>query len=128
MRALIKRRTTRLLAVSAMTLAMAGAAVGGAQAASTRAAVRPVPMLPPGCTPYITVTGTSAYVAAYDEWVCYSNHPYIINWPVRLSRLVNGVWVVVASGDGVAVYNCVGTTSYEYQGVPGYSTRTFACG
>jgi hypothetical protein len=118
----ITRRATRMLAVSALALAAAGAATGGAQAASVR------PQLGTGCLPASrTLTGNSASVVATFTETC--NEPggvVIHDFPVSLSELVNGTWVVVASGEGVAAHECVGTAVHEY--TSGGLNGTYACG
>ena len=123
MRELMNRRAARLLAVSAVALVTAGATLSGAQAVS-----RPNPLLQTGCDPVNAslVFSGNEVVAEFNQ-VC--NEPggtVIHDYPVSLSRLVNGSWVVLASGEGVAAYLCVGTTTYEYLGAG--HTGTFACG
>ena len=124
MRELMTRRTTRLLAVSAVALITVGGTLGGAQAASLG-----TPQLGTGCNPVNTslIFSGNEVEALFDQ-VC--NEPggtIVHDYPVTLSRLVNGAWVVVATGDGVAAHLCVSTTTYEYHGAAG-STGTFACG
>jgi hypothetical protein len=124
MRELMTRRTVRLLVVPVVALVTAGATIGSAQAASLRN-----PMLGTGCSPVNTslVFSGNEVEALFDQ-VCTEPGGTIINdWPVNLSRLVNGAWVVIASGDGVAAHVCVGTTTYEYHGASN-ATGTFACG
>jgi hypothetical protein len=125
MRELITRRAVRVLAVSVVALAAAGATVGGAQATGAGK-----PQLQTGCSPVsATLTGSKAAVVATFEQECTEPGGEIIvhDFPVSLSRLVGGTWVVVASGDGVAAHECVGSTTYEYHGADG-TTGTFACG
>ena len=123
MRELMTRRTTRLLAVSAVALVTASATLSTAQAASTR-----TPLLGTGCSPVNTslVFSGNEVEALFDQVCNVPGGTVIHDWPVNLSRLVNGTWVVLASGDGVAAYLCNGITQYEYRGET--STGTFACG
>jgi hypothetical protein len=123
MRELMNRRTARFLAVSAVALVTVGAALGGAQAASLQ-----TPQLGPGCSPVVTsLTGNSVQVfASFTQTCTVEGETIIHDFPVSLSRLVNGTWVTLASGEGVAAYECVGTTTYEYSGAG--HTGTFACG
>lgn len=122
MSGLITRRAARMLAVSALALAAAGTAAGGAQAAGGR------PQLGTGCLPASrTLTGNSGQVVATYTETC--NEPdgvNIIDFPVSLSELVNGTWVVVASGSGVVGHTCVGTAAHEYANSG--LTGTYACG
>jgi hypothetical protein len=124
MRELMTRRTTRLLAVSAVAVLTASTTLGSAQAASPRH-----PLINGNCSPINTgLVFSGNQVEALFDQVCTQpgGGTTITDWPVNLSRLVNGTWVVIASGDGVAAHECVGTTVYEYHGLG--STGTFACG
>jgi hypothetical protein len=125
MRGLMNRRTGRLLAVSAAALITAGATLGGAQAASL-----PTPQINGDCSPVNTslVFSGNEVEALFDQACTQPGGATTYNeWPVNLSQLVNGAWVVIASGDGVAAHLCVGTTEYEYHGANN-TTGTFACG
>jgi len=112
----------RLLTTSALVLTACGATAAGAQAAGPK--VLPPP---PQCKLDRSVVGDSYQVVGIDEEVCIGpGGNSITPYPVVLSRLVGGTWVVLASGSGEVFYYCAGTTSYEYSanGVTG----TFACG
>jgi len=123
MRDLMTRRTTRMLAVSALVLVTAGATLGGAQAASAR-----TPMINGDCAPVIFgLFMTGGQVEAIHDQACTQpdGETIINDWPVSLSRLVNGSWVLLGTGDGAVGHECVGTTKYEYSGA---GSAVFACG
>jgi hypothetical protein len=120
----MNRPTGRLLAVSAAALLTAGVTLGSAQAASL-----PTPQINGDCSPINTglIFSGNEVEALFDQVCTQPDGATTINdWPVNLSRLVNGAWVVIASGDGVAAHLCDGTTEYEYHGAT--TTGTFACG
>jgi hypothetical protein len=116
-------RATRILAVPTLALAAIGAAAGGAQAAGAR------PQLQIGCQPAVeSLTGNSAQVVASFTETCIEPNGVtrIIDFPVSLSEMINGSWVLLVSGEGVAAHECVGTVAHEYLGAG--HTATFACG
>ena len=117
----IGRGTLRLCTASVLIFGACAAGLGSAQAATGQA------QLPPQCDPIRGLTGNSTAVTGIDEEICIgSSGTTIYKYEVTLSRLVNGSWVVVATGLGVATHDCVGTTSYEYSAVG--LTHTYACG
>jgi hypothetical protein len=119
----IKRRAARILAASALAFAAVGAVADGTQAATA------APQLGTGCYPATySLYGNSASVVGTFTETCYPrpDQPVIIDFPLNLFELVNGSWVVAASGDGVAAHQCVGTAAHEYRA--GSLTGTYACG
>ncbi len=115
------RIALRLCTTTALLLAASGV-TAGAQAATPQ-----VTPPPPVCTPLRTLSSNSTSVSAISETICVGAlGTTIIKYAVTLTRLVNGTWVLVASGTGEVTHVCVGKTSYEYAAL-GF-TATYACG
>jgi hypothetical protein len=100
----------RLGAAIVLTAAMSG---GLAIAAAPAGASVWHPILPPTCTSIHTHTVGSAQITGIDEEIC--TPPLVITkFPVSISKLENGKFVVVASGEGVVTYTCNGSTENEF--------------
>jgi hypothetical protein len=70
--------------------------------------------IPPICFLSQTYLVSSTQVSGIDEYVC--THPTVgTKFPVSVSKLQNGKFVVVASGQGVATYNCHGSAENEFE-------------
>ena len=118
----VDRAAVRMVTASALALVACGATAAGAQAAAPR-----IPPPPPQCSTERGLSGNSTAVVALNQQICYGpTGTTVTKYAVVLSRLVNGSWVVLASGTGEVYHDCVGTTSYEYSAL-GY-TYTYACG
>ena len=102
----------RLGSAMMLAAAMSGGMVV-AVASPAGASVRN-PLPPPTCTSIHAHTVSATQNTGINETICVP--PLVITkFPVSVSKLESGKFVVVASGEGVATYTCNGSTENEFQ-------------
>ena len=111
---MITHRLGRFAAATVLSVATAGGTLALALPASAAG------LPPPQCTlshglEWAPLNDPTT-VTAYDVLICPPGAGQSKEYPVTVSRLESGKWVVVASGTGAAVYDCHGNTANTYMG------------